>query len=289
MLRRVKEALKHRTIKLLGYLAKMQQRIVPCYVNGQVILLDVQSELEQFRASTYATKEPETLEWIERYFKTDDVLYDVGANIGLYSLYAARVLKGRCQIYAFEPEALNHAKLNQNIFLNGFSGQITPCCLALTETLGFDRLYLNPECFQRFGQGQDQGLAPGGAMHNFGAAKDFQGESFRPIHEQGMLGVPLDRLWKEWGFDFPTHIKIDVDGLEEEVIAGADETIRDPRLKSVLVEISVGRSGKHPIIDLFASAGFDLIPPNDFSAHSNDKLKGGRYEGCQNHIFVRPD
>ena len=87
-----------------------------CEVNGHLIHIGVSSELEKYRADTYATKEPETIEWMDRLFKSDEVMWDIGANIGLYSLYAARA-KG-LKVFAFEPESTNFARLNNNINLN---------------------------------------------------------------------------------------------------------------------------------------------------------------------------
>ena len=76
---------------------------------------------ELWRASTYETKEPDTMDWIRTHVR-DGVLYDVGANIGQYSLYAAKLRAEPLEVLAFEPEALNHAKLVRNIVHNGLSG-----------------------------------------------------------------------------------------------------------------------------------------------------------------------
>jgi len=46
-------------------------------------------------------KEPGTIDWIESWFKPGDVFYDIGANIGAYSLVAFRFLSGKTKIYAF--------------------------------------------------------------------------------------------------------------------------------------------------------------------------------------------
>lgn len=86
-----------------------------------------------------STKEPETLEWTQRYFMPNDVFYGVGANIGIYSLFAAVHLNSRCKVYAFEPEALNHAKLGKNVYLKGLSGVILPCCLAVADRLSTEQ------------------------------------------------------------------------------------------------------------------------------------------------------
>ncbi len=269
-------------LEMLRSVGMNRRHVVQCKVHDCTIALEVDSEIERFRARTYATKEPETLEWIDRYFRTGDVMYDIGANIGLYSLYAALRLQRKCKVYAFEPEALNHAKLSKNVFLNHLGGVAVPCCAAITDRLCFDSFYLHPENFNKLSAGQ---LVAGTALHSFGMPEDYAGHAFRPFHEQGVIGVSLDHLWKELGLDFPNHIKIDVDGLEEKIIAGATQTLKDGRLKSVLVEVSAGKGGGDPILQKLTEAGFTQV--DDFAAHSRDLLKGTAYEDSVNTIFVR--
>lgn len=257
-------------------------RVYKCKVKSHTILLEVQSEIERYRARTYSTKEPETLEWIERYFQPGDVFYDVGANIGLYSLFAAKHLGGQCKIYAFEPEALNYAQLSKNIFLNQLSGVILPCSAALTDTIRFDTLNLNPDNFRNMAQGQ---LVAGSSLHSFGVAKDYANRSFQPFHQQGVVGVSVDHLWQAWGLDFPNHIKVDVDGLEGLVIAGAGQSLADKRLRSVLVEISTQMGGTDPILQSLSRNKFKQV--TDFVAHSSEQLKGTPFEDSVNYVFIR--
>jgi FkbM family methyltransferase len=282
MISRINCAVRRRVTSVAKRVTNMG-RIRACNVRGQVIFLDVESEIEEFRANTYETKEPETLEWIERYFRPGDVMYDVGANIGLYSLFAAGHLGGRGKVFAFEPEALNYAKLSKNIHLNGLSGAVLPCCFALTDRLCFDTFNLHPDNFETIGAGQD--LSAGSAMHRFGVAVDFSGKGFRPFHVQGTLGAPLDELWRTWGMEFPNHLKIDVDGLEDKVIGGAARTLQDNRLRSILIEVSGKLGDEDPIFRQIIQAGFTRV--TDFAAHSGDLLKGTLYEDSVNSVFVR--
>ena len=256
--------------------------VYKCKVKSHTVLLEVRSEIERYRARTYSTKEPETLEWIERYFQPRDVFYDIGANIGLYSIFAAKHLGGRCKIYAFEPEALNHAQLSKNIFLNRLSGVILPCSVALTDKVCFDTLNLNPDNFRNVGHGQ---LIAGSSLHSFGVARDYANRPFQPFHQQGVVGVSIDHLWKEWGLDFPNHIKVDVDGLEGLIIAGAGQSLADKRLRSVLVEISTQMSTTDAILQSLFHNKFKQV--TDFAAHSSEQLKGTPYEKSVNCVFIR--
>jgi FkbM family methyltransferase len=282
MISTARRAVNRKSIDVLRHLRLNRRHITKCKVHDYTIALDVESEIERFRARTYATKEPETLEWIDRYFQAGDVMYDVGANIGLYSLYAAKRLRGECKVFAFEPEALNHAKLSKNVFLNGLSGIVLPCCVAVTDRLCFDTFNLHPRNFESMSHGQ---LVSGSALHSFGAPEDYNGHAFQPFHQQGAVGVSVDDLWQAWNVDFPNHIKIDVDGLEEKIIAGAEQTLQDRRLRSVLVEISASKAGKDPILRRLNEAGFTQI--TDFARHSMELLQGTAYEDSINSVFIR--
>jgi ribosomal protein L11 methylase PrmA len=109
-----------------------------CAVRGLKIMIDVDSEVESgevrnyemWRVGHYDHKEPDTLDWIDTHFKPGDTVYDIGANIGQYALYAAKRLNNDVVILAFEPEALNFAKLNRNIVLNGLIDVIVPYPIA---------------------------------------------------------------------------------------------------------------------------------------------------------------
>src|SRR5689334_12310835 len=69
----------------------------------------------RWRVDSIYSKEPCTLDWIAG-FGADEILVDVGANVGMYSIWAAAT-KGT-RVFAFEPEAQNYALLNRNIFVN---------------------------------------------------------------------------------------------------------------------------------------------------------------------------
>ena len=255
-----------------------------CNVKGHPIQLCVDSPIEEFRANSFATKEPETLEWIERFFRPGDIFYDVGANVGQYSLYAARFLGGNCSIYAFEPEALNYSQLNKNIYLNSLSNCILACNVAITDRLCFDKLNIHPQQFS-FTDGKGPQLLSGAAMHSFGTTLDCCGKTFQPAHFQGTVGADLDFLWKQWGFKFPNHLKVDVDGLEEKVFQGALSTLFDRRLRTVLVEVSKKKGDADPIANLLLRLGF--LKVTDFADHSSRLLAGSPYEDSLNTVFVR--
>ena len=229
-------------------------KIITCAVGNETILLDLDKEeggetrernWEHWRAQTYTTKEPDTLAWIDAFLKEGDVIYDIGANIGQYSLYAAKRLEGCCQILAFEPEALNYAKLNKNIVLNGLSDSITAYCLAITDRTAIDAFYV-------------KSFSPGASLHALGRPVGQGDVPFVAQHRQGMLGVSLDDLVGTFSLPFPNHIKIDVDGIEDLIVQGARNTMADPRLQSVLIEVYIYRDIASQIREVFFQHGFCL-------------------------------
>jgi len=172
-----------------------------------------------------------------------DVLFDIGANIGLYSIYAA---SRSARVVAFEPESQNYALINQNIFLNGMGDRIVCVAVALSDRQGLDYLYLS-----RFRAGE--------SLHNFGAALDWQQRPFTPSFQQGSISFSLDAFLEFQPEPFPTHIKIDVDGIEARVIRGAARTLRDARLKSLLVEFDGASADDVAAVAEIERAGFRLL------------------------------
>jgi len=249
-------------------------QIITCEVNEVSVLLDVEPEaqegearnFEQWRADTYATKEPDTIAWIDAFIRPGDTLYDVGANIGQYALYAAGRLRGNCRVFAFEPEALNYAKLNRNIVLNGLSETVTAYCLAVTDRTALDLFYVKT-------------FAPGASLHAYGRPVTQGEKPFPPKNRQGAMGVSLDDLTGRFALPFPAHVKIDVDGIEEQIVQGAARMLSDPRLRSVLVEVFMHGEAAPRIQEAFFR--------KDFILHNADALD---YTPgiVQNLIFRRP-
>ena len=171
------------------------------HLNGRVVFK---------RVRRFFTKEPKTLEWIDS-FGTQDKFLDIGANIGIYSLYAA---KKDLQVYAFEPQALNFAELYTNIYLNDLQDKITGYGIALTDVNSIEYLSL-------------LSMVPGQSHNNYDISKHNQ-------IKQGCAGYRLDHLVEQGVIPQPDHVKIDVDGIESKVIAGGIDTIS--KCKSILVE-----------------------------------------------------
>jgi hypothetical protein len=79
---------KTRAARLCARLAEKLPRQIAVETKYGILQFYCPSETSLWRAETLLTKEPETIEWIET-FNEESVFWDVGANIGVYSLYAA--------------------------------------------------------------------------------------------------------------------------------------------------------------------------------------------------------
>jgi len=193
---------------------------------------------------------------------------DIGANVGMYSMLAGKSCGLR--VFSFEPESQNYALLNRNIHLNRLSETVTAFPIALSDANKVDRLYLSE-------------FTTGGSCHQFGAQTNFNLQPVRSPFAQGCVAFSLDSLVAQGFLPQPHHIKIDVDGLEHLVMSGAVSVIRDPQMKSLLVEINGGLAQHRELIDLMTSLGFI----HDARQVESSVRTEGTFKGCGNYIFWR--
>src|SRR3954466_10808308 len=106
---------------------------------GAKMVFATPSIMTRWRVESIYEKEPWTLEWIAT-FEPGEIFLDCGANVGMYSIWAA-VTRG-VRVYAFEPESQNYALLNRNIMLNSVSGAVDAFCLGLSDTAGLSKLHM---------------------------------------------------------------------------------------------------------------------------------------------------
>ena len=110
-------------------------------VRGQSIAISVDHLRTLKRAKTYSVKEPDTLDWLDS-FEPGSCYFDIGANIGQYSLYPAKKFGDKISVYAFEPQSNNYYALNKNIYLNGLGENILSYCVAVSGKSEFSKLYI---------------------------------------------------------------------------------------------------------------------------------------------------
>jgi FkbM family methyltransferase len=235
--------------------------------DGMEVVFSVVNERTAWRAHSLMSKEPGTVAWIEE-FAPGEVLFDVGANVGMYSLCAARFRGVR--VFAFEPESQNYAVLNQNIHRNRLHKQVIAFCIALSDSTRYDLLYLSE-------------FLAGGSCHTFGESIGADGRPMAAAFRQGCFATTIDELVAHGAIAVPHHIKIDVDGNEPQVIRGASKTLADQHVKSVLIEINTAFEEHWTIIDSMLELGFD------YSREEADRARrmDGPFAGVGNYVFRR--
>lgn len=212
------------TAPLKPYRRKITRALI-CEQMVQTLPVDLNGHRLMFQATTaralhdvlhFGTDEPETVRWIDHL--APGTLWDVGANVGLYSLYAAA--RGHTVI-AFEPSAASFAALVKNIQLNNMSDRIFPYCVALGRDTRSNTLWLSSD-------------AAGHSMHAIGERGERK--SSQPIQVYAATDF-------QQAFSIPTpdYLKIDVDGTEAEVLQG---TASMTSIKSVLVEAETDEADK---------------------------------------------
>jgi FkbM family methyltransferase len=219
--------------------SRREYPVVPAHLaridyDGAEIVIGVTSRAEIMSRLRPGAKEPWTVRWIEQSVRPGDVLYDVGANVGSYSLIAAAQPVDDLRVVAVEPGYASYAALCDNVVLNGFQRTVTPLPVLLSERTGMVELG-----YRSIDPGAAEHLLPPGAS---------------VAYRQPVLSFRLDDLVSTAGVPPPTLLKIDVDGAEAAVFAGAPRMLASPALRSILVEIK--RDLTDEIVPHLAEAGF---------------------------------
>ena len=192
------------------------------------------------RNETFATKEPMTLEWIDG-FEEGAVFWDIGANVGLYSIYAAL---RKSSVYSFEPSVFNLEFLARNIYLNALTDRVTIVPLAVGGS-GFPVSTLNLSS-----------VSWGDSQSSFGTTLGQEGEEMTIFFDYRILGVSLDAAASQLKLPIPRYLKIDVDGIEPEILASGPIVLQS--VEQVLVESPVYSGAEDRINGVLMNAGLRL-------------------------------
>lgn len=158
--------------------------------------------------------EPYLTALFTRLLKPGMIVVDAGANIGYYSLIAARLLGDSGRVYAFEPEAHNFALLARSIALNGYTN-VTPVRKALSDRTGTTKLFLDP--------------------HNLGTFSLAEQNVPSAFSARDVETISLDEFLARTPADHRVDLlKIDTQGAEGLVLAGASKVLEKHSVKILL-------------------------------------------------------
>ena len=215
-------------IDFYGFLSdRLVQRYTNIIINNKKIKFFSHNHISKWRIDTLFQKEPETISWIKKFKKQnkDFIFWDVGSNIGIYSIYSSIIHKN-LKVFSFEPSFLNLGILSRNISINNLTNKVSIFQLPLSNKSNF---------FQAM---NESSLSFAGALSTFGSKKNFEGKKTKFVNSYKILGTSLNNAIENKILKIPDYIKIDVDGLEHIILNGFDKFASDKKIKSILIEIT---------------------------------------------------
>ena len=240
---------------------------------GKEIKFFVPNQLLEWRVDTYFIKEPETLEWIDSFQEKENLIFwDIGANIGLYSIYNS-LKHPKSTTIAFEPSSSNLRVLTRNISINNLEKNIKVISMPLTN---------KKNIFQEMKEGQ---FIEGGALNSFGEKFDFEGKEFKTTMKYNLLGTTINYFLENSILDIPDYIKIDVDGIEHLILEGGDKFLNNKKVKSLSIEINENFKEQYDkVLNLMNKYEFKLL----YKKHNDDMLpEQSKFKNTYNYIFKK--
>lgn len=180
------------------------------------------------------------------YLRPGDVFFDVGANVGFFTVIGARLVGAQGRVVAFEPVPENAAAVRYNLALNGFE-QVEVWETAVSETNGSAQLQLAH-------------YAGGASLDVAAPPPDFKGTL-------AVKTVTLDALIQQQRVPVPSLVKIDVEGAELHVLRGMQNTLEQHR-PIVIYEVDDGSRAafdakRQACGDFMQAYGYRLTPLAD--------------------------
>jgi len=209
----------------------------PAVCDGLRFELDLNDNLQ--RMIYFNVYEQDLISAALPFVDPNEVFFDVGANVGFYALHAARLMQTGC-VYAFEPEPENFARLRKNCELNGFERRVKLHMLAVSDTVGRAVFF---KCDRNSGWGN---------LTGFPDVLDSEIE---------VKTTTIDDFCRCEGISRIGFLKIDVEGHEPQVVAGASRMLAEKRIDNVFAEYvgcrlpSFGCSFRD-FLSLFAQFGY---------------------------------
>ena len=238
---------------------QLGSRIIPCevvwpFVNNACLI--VRRGMTGATGNVYAgLHEFEDMAFLLHYLRKDDLFIDVGANVGSYTVLAGGVIGAAC--LSIEPLPQAFAALRRNIAINNMGDRVQALNLGLARRPGV--LHFTSQLDT--------------VNHVLG-----DGETL-----SSAIKIPVRTLDDVVGVAVPALIKMDVEGYETEVLAGAEKTLSDPALRALILELngSGSRYGfdedaiRQQLLDLgFSACSYDpfrrtLVPRNETTEGGN--------------------
>lgn len=215
----------------------------PSYVSIQghkIYIIKSDTTVSEELIINKAWEEFET-EIFKQNIKKGDVIVDLGANIGYYSLIAANLVGDKGKVYAFEPDEKNFQVLRKNIQVNNYKN-IFPVKMAVSDKTGNVKLYISPE--------------------NKGDHRIYDQKAGRETVT--IKSTTLDEYFKNQKVDL---IKMDIQGSELDALKGAKKLINTNKNIKIITEyqadlLEANKSRPIDFLNLLTDLKFKLFDIN---------------------------
>jgi FkbM family methyltransferase len=221
-------------------------------------------------------KEPGTADWIDQNVKSGEVFYDIGANIGVYTILAASRTGKKGRVYAFEPHGANFARLIDNITANNLQQVVFPNNFALHDKEGFFPFhYKSGEVGTSDSQLTD--------------SRDVTTDENVTLISELKYATTIDHLIDSGEIKAPHHIKIDVDGNELLILEGMSHLLSGTR-RPLSIQVEMNDPHKMRILEFMKNHQYRLDHKHYTRSQSRRIKQGSDPETLgYNAIFLHED
>lgn len=234
----------------------------------------VTSSLHSFqRAKSLLSKEPETINWLRQHLRPDDVFLDIGANVGTFSIFAAKHLDERGHVYACEPHLPTTVQLLQNVAANRLEHRLSVISVAASGTDEF--VPFRYKRWREGASGSQLGVEGGPGIENH-------------IGVELKAGMRIDTLIDRGVMRSPNLIKIDTDGIEIPILRGMEKLLTGQnRPRSILAEVQKGKLTEQE--GLMRSFGYRRVASHVMGRSRRLFEKGSRLEELSFNAIFEPE
>ena len=242
--------------------------------SGKILIFFSPNFLINLLIRDFFKKEPETLNWIDNFDNSKKIIFwDIGSNIGLYSIYAASNFEN-IEVISFEPSTSNLRILSRNISINNLEKKIKifqiPLGLDANKFLEFNE--------RKFNEGESH--------NSLDKNIDFEGKKVNPVNRYQVFSTNIDSIIENKILDIPNYIKIDVDGIEHLILKGGLKLLKHPKILQMQIEINENYPDQYnTIIKIMNNSLFKFKEKkrNNFSGYYDDK----KFSKIYNYYFTR--